>query len=319
MGIQRESELEEELNRILHLAGRQVIESRVSNKRMINEADDNMGYLGGIGTRSPHRGDPVMSPDIGGGAGPGGARVEPSLSKPRVTIDQARAARDEQVRAQQDTKPGGRVEILPPGSFGAKLADRLFGEPRSRVEPKLTAPSEPEMRARDPKSGMEKHQDYYQKAMPSDTIGGKIVDKLMGRNLVDKLMGRKDETVKESGDDFARIMHLAGMSRKLDEDDVGHDTVTGIMAERDCEDTVEEAEYQGRKVALGKPMQGDVKKFKVYVKDPTTGNVKKVNFGDKTMRIKKSNPARRKSFRARHRCENPGPKTKARYLSCSKW
>ena len=80
-----------------------------------------------------------------------------------------------------------------------------------------------------------------------------------------------------------------------------------------------EANYQGRTVQLGKPTRGDVKKFKVYVKDPTTGNIKKVNFGDKTMRIKKSNPARRKSFRARHNCENPGPKTKARYWSCKKW
>jgi len=88
----------------------------------------------------------------------------------------------------------------------------------------------------------------------------------------------------------------------------------GIM-----EDTLEEAEYQGHKVTLNKPMQGDVKKFKVYVKDPKTGNIKKVNFGDKNMRIKKSNPARRKSFRARHHCENPGPKTKARYWSCRKW
>jgi hypothetical protein len=79
------------------------------------------------------------------------------------------------------------------------------------------------------------------------------------------------------------------------------------------------ADYQGRKVPLGKPMKGDVKKSKVYVKDPKTGNVKKVNFGDKNMTIKKNNPKRRKSFRARHRCENPGPKTKARYWSCRKW
>ena len=70
---------------------------------------------------------------------------------------------------------------------------------------------------------------------------------------------------------------------------------------------------------LNKPMRGDVKKFKVYVKDPKTGNVKKVNFGDPNMRIKKSNPKRRKSFRARHNCDNPGPKTKARYWSCRKW
>ena len=80
-----------------------------------------------------------------------------------------------------------------------------------------------------------------------------------------------------------------------------------------------EAEYRGRKVALGKPMKGDVKKFKVYVKDPKTGNIKKVNFGDPNMRIKKHIPGRRKSFRARHNCANPGPRTKARYWSCRKW
>jgi hypothetical protein len=80
-----------------------------------------------------------------------------------------------------------------------------------------------------------------------------------------------------------------------------------------------EAEYHGRKVPLNKPMKGDVKKSKVYVKDPKTGNIKKVNFGDKNMRIKKSIPGRRKSFRARHHCENPGPKTKARYWSCRAW
>jgi hypothetical protein len=80
-----------------------------------------------------------------------------------------------------------------------------------------------------------------------------------------------------------------------------------------------EAKYKGRTVPLGKPMRGDVKKFKVFVRDPSTGNIKKVNFGDKKMRIKKSNPKRRKSFRARHRCANPGPRTKARYWSCRKW
>ena len=82
---------------------------------------------------------------------------------------------------------------------------------------------------------------------------------------------------------------------------------------------ITEAKYKGRTVPLGKPMRGDVKKFKVFVRDPKTGNVKKVNFGDKKMRIKKSNPKRRKSFRARHRCANPGPRTKARYWSCRKW
>lgn len=83
--------------------------------------------------------------------------------------------------------------------------------------------------------------------------------------------------------------------------------------------SLDEAKYRGRSVKLNKPMAGDVKKFKVYVKDPSTGNIKKVNFGDPNMRIKKSNPARRRSFRARHHCDNPGPKTKARYWSCKKW
>ena len=87
---------------------------------------------------------------------------------------------------------------------------------------------------------------------------------------------------------------------------------------------VNEAEYQGRKVKLGKPMRGDTAKFKVYVKNPK-GNVVKVNFGhkgkggEKTMRIRKSNPEARKSFRARHNCDNPGPRHKARYWSCRAW
>ena len=92
---------------------------------------------------------------------------------------------------------------------------------------------------------------------------------------------------------------------------------------------MDEAKYQGREVPLGKPMRGETKKFKVYVRDPATGNIKKVNFGhggtsakrlgQKTMKIRKSNPARRKSFRARHNCANPGPRTKARYWSCRNW
>ena len=83
-------------------------------------------------------------------------------------------------------------------------------------------------------------------------------------------------------------------------------------------DELTEAEYQGRNVPLGKPMAGDVKKSKVYVKKPN-GKVVKVNFGDKKMTIKKSNPKRRKSFRARHNCQNPGPRWKARYWSCRAW
>jgi hypothetical protein len=83
-------------------------------------------------------------------------------------------------------------------------------------------------------------------------------------------------------------------------------------------DTTNEAKYRGRTVPLGKKMPGDVKKSKVYVRKPN-GNIVKVEFGDPNMRIKKSNPKRRKSFRARHNCANPGPRWKARYWSCRSW
>ena len=123
-----------------------------------------------------------------------------------------------------------------------------------------------------------------------------------------------------------RIKELAGASidETYDDDDAFYEAYGELWYNED--EIIDEAEYQGRKVKLGKPMQGDVKKFKVYVKDPKTGNVKKVNFGHggssvkgKAMSIKKNNPKRRKSFRARHNCDNPGPRTKARYWSCRKW
>ena len=91
------------------------------------------------------------------------------------------------------------------------------------------------------------------------------------------------------------------------------------------DEELNEAEYQGRKVQLGKPMQGDIKKFKVYVKNDK-GKVVKVNFGfggtsakGKRMSIKVKNPKRRAAFRARHNCKNPGPRWKARYWSCKAW
>tara|TARA_R110001592_G_scaffold221154_1_gene475855 strand:+ start:36 stop:716 length:681 start_codon:yes stop_codon:yes gene_type:complete len=98
----------------------------------------------------------------------------------------------------------------------------------------------------------------------------------------------------------------------------------GYTIEVDKDNDLKEAEYQGRKVKLGKPMQGDTKKFKVYVKNDK-GNVVKVNFGQGgdakggTMRIRKDNPKARASFRARHNCDSPGPRHKARYWSCRKW
>ncbi len=123
-----------------------------------------------------------------------------------------------------------------------------------------------------------------------------------------------------------KVSNLLENTSYCEEYDVeSHDDIrefVEFMKEYKCD--VNEAEYQGREVKLGKPMQGDVKKFKVYVKNPQ-GNVVKVNFGhkgkggEKTMSIKKNNPERRKAFRARHNCDNPGPRHKARYWSCRKW
>lgn len=86
---------------------------------------------------------------------------------------------------------------------------------------------------------------------------------------------------------------------------------------------LDEAEYKGKSVPLSKPIRtspSEGGKFKVYVKDPKTGNIKMVRFGDTTgLSIKRDDPARRKNYRARHHCENPGPKTKANYWSCKFW
>ena len=105
------------------------------------------------------------------------------------------------------------------------------------------------------------------------------------------------------------------------EDEYGSVEETDFIADN----LLNEAEYQGRKVQLGKIMQGDIKKFKVYVKNDK-GKVVKVNFGfggksahGKRMVIKKNNPARRKSFRARMNCDNPGPRWKPRYWACRTW
>ena len=97
-----------------------------------------------------------------------------------------------------------------------------------------------------------------------------------------------------------------------------HGKKHGIHEAPESENMMSEGEYQGRKVELGKVMQGDVKKFKVYVKNPE-GKVVKVNFGQKGMKIKKNNPERRKSFRARHNCDDPGPRHKPRYWACKSW
>ena len=120
------------------------------------------------------------------------------------------------------------------------------------------------------------------------------------------------------------VKMLSNMGWDIDEDD---DDIVLIKGDKEVrffmddlyESIVAEAEYHGHKVSLGKPMRGDVAKKKVYVKDPKTGNVKKINFGQKGVKIKKNNPARRKSFRARHNCKTAKDRTTARYWSCRAW
>lgn len=113
-------------------------------------------------------------------------------------------------------------------------------------------------------------------------------------------------------------------AHRVDEDttDEVNEYCTGCLMEYllEYEHKLEEAEYRGRKVKLGKPFltPGGPKKRSVYVKN-AKGNVVKVNFGDPNMRIKKHIPARRKSYRARHHCQNPGPRWKANYWSCRAW
>ncbi len=151
------------------------------------------------------------------------------------------------------------------------------------------------------------------------SVKGKGFEYVM-QQIANSIKGEQPKSIEEPKQD----QESAAVSESIYDDAVLDDgtlVCAGCLQEHlESQRTIlQEAKYQGRSVTLNKPTKGDVKKFKVYVKDPKTGNVKKVNFGDPNMRIKKSNPARRKSFRARHNCANPGPKTKARYWSCRKW
>jgi len=135
------------------------------------------------------------------------------------------------------------------------------------------------------------------------------------RLMIDAKKQLNEGMTKQAMHDDAEKMELEQFVDKYGDED----WVKEFWKNINDEDGIEmEAKYQGREVPLGKPMAGDVKKSKVYVKGPK-GNVVKVNFGDKNMRIKKSNPGRRKNFRARHNCDNPGPRWKARYWSCRAW
>ena len=139
-----------------------------------------------------------------------------------------------------------------------------------------------------------------------------------------KQIGMKKKNGKSVPNCVPEVKEHCGCEHEESYDVFSEELGTGYTLSFCKEQSLSEAEYQGRKVKLNKPMQGDAKKFKVYVKNQK-GNVIKVNFGQGgdakggTMRIRKSNPKARASFRARHNCDNPGPKWKARYWSCKKW
>ncbi len=121
------------------------------------------------------------------------------------------------------------------------------------------------------------------------------------------------ELVKDNNShDFDSFEELVSHLAEEDESDCG------CGCGGNCKTAAAKKKNQGKK--LNKPFRtpGGPKKFSVYVKNEK-GNVIKVNFGDPNMKIRRSEPGRRKNFRARHNCDNPGPKTKARYWSCKFW
>ena len=130
-----------------------------------------------------------------------------------------------------------------------------------------------------------------------------------------KKEGRRMRKKGEKGAPKASDFERAAQTAKKQE---GYQKFNQFILRNHWDEVTEDAEYQGRKVQLNNPTRGDVKKFKVYVKNDK-GNVVKVEFGDPNMEIKRDDPARRKSFRARHNCDNPGPKYKARFWSCKFW
>lgn len=159
----------------------------------------------------------------------------------------------------------------------------------------------------------------------NESIDGEILDEDCWKGY--KQVGMKDKGGRQVPNCVPVSEDMDDDYDELDVEDEDEEDFINFLKGYNTE--INEAEYQGREVKLGKPMQGDVKKFKVYVKNPKTGKVIKVNFGhggtsaasagEETMRIRKSNPDARKAFRARHNCDTPGPRTKARYWSCKKW
>jgi hypothetical protein len=157
--------------------------------------------------------------------------------------------------------------------------------------------------------------DIYNGAQAGEDMIDNVADEL--GDYFNDVKRSKNQTLRKA----YQLMRQQGVEAEGDPEmmaQIAKQAIDMLSQQGVAEGDVDEAKYQGREVPLGKKMAGDVKKSKVYVRKPN-GNIVKVNFGDKKMRIKKSNPARRKSFRARHNCKNPGPRWKARYWSCRSW
>jgi hypothetical protein len=147
----------------------------------------------------------------------------------------------------------------------------------------------------------------------------------MDANAVDQLLSDghnwATDHIATSADDIDEVYHfLSATLGEHEPDSYDGETEVGYNDEYGSVESVpmNEAEYKGRKVQLGKPTRGDVKKYKVFVKN-AKGKVVKVNFGDKKMEIKRDNPKRRKSFRARHKCAQAKDRTSPKYWSCRMW
>lgn len=137
----------------------------------------------------------------------------------------------------------------------------------------------------------------------NDAIDSGSVDEMM------QVVKEMEEMIKKSGKKY----------EVYDVEEAGIPLYTAQFEPNLSDKQVGEAEYQGKEVELNKPTSGDVKKYKVHVKNPETGKIVKVNFGDPNMSIKRDNPERRKSFRARHKCNTAKDKTTPRYWSCKFW
>ena len=163
---------------------------------------------------------------------------------------------------------------------------------------------------------MKQHLDSIEKGDPKPGFGRTDLDESLWANIHKKRQRIKQgsgERMRKKGEKGAPT--AAQLKRAKGE---GYQKFNQFVLRNAWGEVTEKAEYQGRPVELNNPTRGDTKKFKVYVRNDK-GNVVKVEYGDPNMSIKRDDPERRKSFRARHNCDNPGPKYKARYWSCKFW